>query len=54
MAISCQAFSDLISRRSEHLDEAIIMSMHPLDSQWVGHVSTGRFKAEDGVEHTLT
>lgn len=27
--------------------------MHPLDSQWVGHVSTGRFKAEDGVEHTF-
>jgi len=26
--------------------------MHPLDSQWIGHVSTGRFKAEDGVEHT--
>jgi hypothetical protein len=53
MAISCQAFSDFISRRVEHLDDNIIMSMHPLDSQWVGHVSTGRFKAEDGVEHTF-
>ena len=53
MAISCQAFSDFISRRIEHLDDRIIMSMHPLDSQWVGHVSTGRFKAEDGVEHTF-
>lgn len=27
--------------------------MHPLDSQWLGHVSTGRFKAEDGIEHTF-
>ena len=27
--------------------------MHPLDSQWIGHVSTGRFKAEDGIEHTF-
>lgn len=51
--ISCQAFADVISRRAEHLDDAIIMSMHPLDSQWVGHVSTGRFKAEDGIEHTF-
>jgi hypothetical protein len=27
--------------------------MHPVDG-WIGHVSIGRFKAEDGVEHTLT
>jgi hypothetical protein len=53
MPISCSAFSDFISRRVEHLDDSIIMSMHPLDSQWIGHVSTGRFKAEDGIEHTL-
>ena len=52
MAISCQAFANYIASKSEHLDEAIIKSMHPLDSQWIGHVSTGRFKAEDGVEHT--
>ena len=26
--------------------------MHPTDG-WIGHVSTGRFKAEDGVEHTF-
>ncbi len=53
MAISCQSFSDFISRRIEHLDDRIIMSMHPLDSQWIGHVSTGRFAAEDGIEHTF-
>lgn len=52
MPISCAAFGDVIARKTEHLDENIIMSMHPLDSQWIGHVSTGRFKAEDGVEHT--
>lgn len=27
--------------------------MHPLDSQWIGHVSTGRFPAEQGIEHTF-
>ena len=53
MAISCTAFADYISRKVEHLDDNIIMSMHPLDSQWVGHVSTGRFPANDGVEHTF-
>jgi hypothetical protein len=53
MAISCSQFADYISRKVEHLDDAIILSMHPLDSQWVGHVSTGRFPAEQGVEHTF-
>lgn len=37
---------------SEHLDDEIIRSLHPRGS-WVGHVATGRFKAEDGVEHTF-
>jgi len=53
MAISCSKFADYISRKSEHLDDNIILSMHPLDSQWVGHVSTGRFPAEQGIEHTF-
>jgi len=30
----------------------IICSLHPTDT-WIGHVQTGRFKAEDGVEHTF-
>jgi hypothetical protein len=53
MAISCAQFSDYIARKVEHLDDNIIMSMHPLDSQWIGHVSTGRFPAEQGIEHTF-
>lgn len=53
MAISCQAFASYIASKSEHLDVPILLSMHPLDSQWIGHVSTGQFKAEDGVEHTF-
>jgi hypothetical protein len=53
MAISCSAFADYISRKVEHLDDNIILSMHPLDSQWIGHVSTGRFPAEQGIEHTF-
>lgn len=36
----------------QHLDDEIIRSLHPRGT-WVGHVSTGRFKAEDGVEHTF-
>lgn len=50
--IPCKSFTDYLSRKSEHLDDMIITSMHPIDT-WVGHVSTGRFKAQDGVEHTF-
>ena len=52
MAIACKAFTDFLSRRSEHLDDEIIRALHPIDT-WIGHVSTGRFPAEDGVEHTF-
>jgi len=52
MALTCRSFTDFLSRRSEHLDDNIIRAMHPTDG-WIGHVSTGRFKAEDGVEHTF-
>lgn len=52
MAIPCQAFGDFLSRRSEHLDDEIIRSLHPMDT-WVGHVSTGSFPAQAGVEHTF-
>lgn len=52
MAIPCSKFTDYLSRKAEHLDTEIIRSMHPTDT-WVGAVSTGRFPAEDGVEHTF-
>jgi len=52
MALSCRQFTDFLSRRTEHLDDYIIRSLHPVDT-WVGHVGIGRFKAEDGVEHTF-
>lgn len=52
MALSCRQFTDYLSRKSEHLDDNIIRSLHPIDT-WIGHVSVGRFKAEDGVEHTF-
>lgn len=52
MAIPCTQFTDFLSRKSEHLDDNIIRSLHPTDT-WVGTVSTGRFPAEDGVEHTF-
>lgn len=52
MAISCSSFTDFLSRRSEHLDDEILRSLHPRGT-WVGHVATGRFKAEDGVQHTF-
>lgn len=42
-----------MSRRTEHLDDDILLSMTPLDT-WIGTsmVKQGRFAAEDGVEHT--
>lgn len=52
MALTCRAFTDFLSRRTEHLDDNIIRALHPTDG-WIGHVSIGRFKAEDGVEHTF-
>lgn len=52
MAISCSSFTDFLSRRAEHLDDAILKDLHPQDG-WVGHVATGRFKAQDGVQHTF-
>ena len=52
MAIPCTAFGDFLSRRSEHLDDQIIRSLHPMDT-WVGHVGTGVFPAQAGVEHTF-
>lgn len=52
MAIPCTAFTDFLSRKSEHLDETIIKAMHPIDT-WIGHVETGNFPAFDGVEHTF-
>lgn len=52
MPIPCTAFGDFLSRRSEHLDDEIIRSLHPMDT-WVGHVATGQFPAQAGVEHTF-
>lgn len=34
-------------------DDEILVSLHPMDT-WVGHVSTGMFPAQSGVEHTWT
>lgn len=52
MAVSCSDFADYLSRKAEHLDDVIIRALHPVDT-WVGHVNIGRFKPEDGVEHTF-
>lgn len=50
--MDCRQFTDFLSRKTEHLDDMIIRSLHPTDT-WIGHVNIGRFKAEDGVEHTF-
>ncbi len=49
--MDCRQFGDVLSRRTEHLDDAIIYSMHPTDG-WIGHVATGTFPAQAGTEHT--
>jgi len=50
--ITCAKFGDVLSRRSEHLDDEIIRSRHPMDD-WIAHVSTGKFPTQSGVEHTF-
>src|SRR3990167_2301069 len=50
--MDCTKFGDFLIRKSEHLDDKITRSMHPIDT-WVGHVETGRFPAQAGVEHTF-
>lgn len=50
-SITCKAFSDYLSRKSEHLDTEIIKDVTPI-AGWIGHVATGRFNAQDGVSHT--
>lgn len=52
MAISCQAFGDFLARKSEHLDEEILLDITPA-STVIGHVETGRFPALDGTSHTF-
>lgn len=51
MPISCQKFTDFLSRRTEHLDDLIIHDITPI-AGWIGMVETGVWKAEDGVSHT--
>jgi len=50
--ISCGQFTDLLSRRSEHLDDEILKDLTPA-STIIGKVETGRFPAEDGTSHTF-
>jgi len=52
MPVSCQAFTDFLSRRSEHLDEEILKDITPAETL-IGYVETGEFRAEDGVSHTF-
>lgn len=52
MAFPCQKFTDYLIRKAEHLEDQLTKAMHPIDT-WVGHVETGRFPAQSGVEHTF-
>lgn len=52
MAISCQSFSDYLSRKTEHLDDLILSDLTPTNTL-IGSVQTGKFSAEDGVSHTF-
>ena len=53
MAIPCTAFTDFLIRKSEHLDENIIKSMHPTDTLDWTMFPPDAFAAEDGIEHTF-
>lgn len=50
--MDCKKFTDFLIRKAEHLDNTLIRSLDPIDT-WVGTSRTGRFSAEDGVEHTF-
>lgn len=50
--ITCAQFTDLLSRRSEHLDDEILRDITPVGTV-IGMVETGQFKAQDGVSHTF-
>lgn len=50
--ISCQAFTDWLSRKSEHLDEEILRDINPTETI-IGMFETGQFPAQDGVTHTF-
>lgn len=52
MAIACQAFSDFLSRKAEHLQDWLLRDVTP-SSMLIGQVETGRWSAEDGVTHTF-
>lgn len=49
--ISCQDFTNIIARRTEHLDEEILKDITPVGSI-NGMVETGQFKPFDGTSHT--
>jgi hypothetical protein len=51
-SLTCRQFTDWLIRRTEHLDADLIKDITPTDG-WIGHVSTGRFAAFDGVSHTF-
>lgn len=50
--ISCAQYTDLLSRRSEHLDVEILRDITPTASI-IGMVETGQFPALDGTSHTF-
>lgn len=50
--ISCGNFTDILSRRSEHLDDEILKDLTP-SGTIIGMVETGRFPAEQGTSHTF-
>lgn len=50
--ISCQDFTQLIARQTEHLDREMLKDITPTTTL-IGSVETGRFPALDGVSHTF-
>lgn len=50
--ISCAQFTDLLIRKSEHLDDEILRDITPA-ATLIGQVETGRFAAQDGNQHTF-
>lgn len=50
--IACAQFTDLLIRKSEHLDDVILRDITPT-STLIGFVETGKFAAQDGTSHSF-
>lgn len=50
--VTGEQFGLFLTKNTEHIDDQILKDWYPTDDAWVGHVSTGMFPAESGLQHS--